>query len=199
VDRFDYRVGAKFGTYATYWIRQTVLRAISDHSRTIRIPVHKGDQVQSLMRERARLTQELGREPPAPELAKAMDIPLQKVDDLYRLAQDPLSLDMAIGADGEAEFGDLIEDARTVKPDSAADASALRTLVADILDDLPAREAQVLRLRYGLVDGEQHVLEEIGRRLGVSRERARQIEVRALSRLRHPAHARRLREFIELS
>lgn len=195
-NKFNYRLGHKFSTYATWWIRQAVTRAIADQSRTIRVPVHMGDQINRLMRVSHRLTQELGREPSSEELAQAMDIPTQKAEQMITFARRPLSLDMPTDDEEESALGDFIEDEGAVVPVEAVSASMLRDVIMEILQELPPREVRVLQLRYGLVDGETYTLEEVGKKLGVTRERVRQIEAQALSRLRHPAHARRLRDFL---
>ena len=196
-NKFNYRLGHKFSTYATWWIRQAVTRAIADQSRTIRVPVHMGDQINRLMRVSHRLTQELGREPSSEELAQAMDIPTQKAEQMITFARRPLSLDMPTDDEEESALGDFIEDESAVVPVEAVSASMLRDVIMEILQELPPREVRVLQLRYGLVDGETYTLEEVGKKLGVTRERVRQIEAQALSRLRHPAHARRLKDFLK--
>jgi RNA polymerase primary sigma factor len=195
-NKFNYRLGHKFSTYATWWIRQAVTRAIADQSRTIRVPVHMGDQINRLMRVSHRLTQELGREPSSEELAQVMDIPTQKAEQMITFARRPLSLDMPTDDEEESALGDFIEDESAVVPVEAVSASMLRDVIMEILQELPPREVRVLQLRYGLVDGETYTLEEVGKKLGVTRERVRQIEAQALSRLRHPAHARRLKDFL---
>ncbi|HIE37658.1 MAG TPA: sigma-70 family RNA polymerase sigma factor [Anaerolineales bacterium] len=195
-NKFNYRLGHKFSTYATWWIRQAVTRAIADQSRTIRVPVHMGDQINRLLRVSHRLTQELGREPTSKELAKALDIPTHKAEQMIRFARRPLSLDMPTDDEEESVLGDFIEDDEAVAPPEAVSAAMLRGVLDDILQNLPPREVRILRLRYGLVDGETYTLEEVGKKLGVTRERVRQIEAQALSRLRHPAHSRRLKDFL---
>jgi len=194
--KFDYRLGHKFSTYATWWIRQAVTRALSDQSRTIRVPVHLGDQIGRLMRTTHRLAQHLGREPTTEELAAAVDISTRKVEEILQAMHLPLSLDMATGEEWETDFGDFIEDETTPAPDEDVAATILRELLQDMMQHLPPREMHVLRLRYGLVDGETHSLEAVGRKLEVTRERVRQIEARALKRLRHPKCARRLRDYL---
>ena len=195
-DKFDYRLGNKFSTYATWWIRQAVTRAIADHSRTIRIPVHMGDQINKLLRTTHRLTQDLGREPTCEELAVELEIPARKVQDMLRMARRPLSLEVPTSDDGESELGDFIEDETGIAPADEASTAILRELLDGILDDLPPREVRILQLRYGLIDGETYTLEQVGRKLGVTRERVRQIEAQALSRLRHPTRIRRLKGFL---
>ena len=195
-NKFDYRRGNRFSTYATWWIRQAVTRAIADQARTIRLPVHMGDQVRKLMRTSHRLTQELGRQPTSGELAAAMDIPERKVKNMLRAARFPLSLDMPAGSEGDGELGDFVEDKNSLMPEEEVTRSALRELVQEALQDLPPREVRILQLRYGLDGGRTHTLEEVGRKLGVTRERVRQIEAQALGRLRHPVHSRWLRDFV---
>jgi RNA polymerase primary sigma factor len=196
-NKFNYHLGHKFSTYATWWIRQAVTRAIADQSRTIRVPVHMGDQINKLLRTSHRLTQELGREPTTEELANAMDIPTRKAEEMLRVARRPLSLEMPTDDEGESELGDFIEDEDSTAPDEEVTSAMLRELLQDILQDLPPREVRILQLRYGLVDGETYTLEEVGKKLGVTRERVRQIEAQALSRLRHPTHSRKLKDFLK--
>jgi len=195
-DKFDYRMGNKFSTYATWWIRQAVTRAIADHSRTIRIPVHMGDQINRLLRTTHRLTQDLGREPTLDELATEMEVPRRKVENMLRVARRPLSLEIPTNEDGEGELGDFIEDETSRPPDDEAASTILRELLDGLLEDLPPREVRILQLRYGLVDGETYTLEQVGKKLGVTRERVRQIEAQALSRLRHPTRIRKLKGFL---
>ena len=194
--KFDYTMGNKFSTYATWWIRQAVTRAIADQSRTIRIPVHMGDQINKLLRTTHRLTQELGREPTPEEMAGALDLATEKVENMLQVARRPLSLELPIDEEGDSELGDFIENDEAAAPADVVSSSILRDLLQDVLEDLPPREVRILQMRYGLVDGETYTLEEVGQKLGVTRERIRQIEVQALSRLRHPAHARKLRDFL---
>ncbi len=194
--KFDYTLGNKFSTYATWWIRQAVTRAIADQSRTIRIPVHMGDQINKLLRTTHRLTQELGRDPSAEEMAEALDLETERVENMLQVARRPLSLELPIDEDGDSELGDFIENDESVAPAEVVSSSILRDLLLDVLEDLSPREVRILQMRYGLVDGQTYTLEEVGQKLGVTRERIRQIEVQALSRLRHPAHARKLRDFL---
>lgn len=196
-DKFDYTLGNKFSTYATWWIRQAVTRAIADQSRTIRIPVHMGDQINKLLHITHRLTQELGREPTPRELGARLDIPTQKVEEMLKAARQPLSLEMPVDEEGESELGDFVEDDGKNAPDETVSSAMLHDLLQEILEDLPPREVRILQMRYGLVDGKTYTLEEVGNKLGVTRERIRQIEVQALGRLRHPTHARRLRDFLK--
>jgi RNA polymerase primary sigma factor len=196
-NKFNYQLGHKFSTYATWWIRQAVTRAIADQSRTIRVPVHMGDQINRLLRTTHRLTQELGREPTPTELADALEIPTHKVEEMLRVADLALSLEMPSDDQGDSELGDFIEDEDSTASDEAVTRALLREEIKDILQDLPPREVRILQLRYGLVDGKTYTLEEVGKKLGVTRERVRQIEAQALSRLRHPARSRRLKDFLE--
>jgi RNA polymerase primary sigma factor len=194
--KFDYTLGNKFSTYATWWIRQAVTRAIADQSRTIRIPVHMGDQINKLLRTTHRLTQELGREPSPDEMAHALDLATEKVENMLQVARRPLSLELPVDEEGDSELGDFIENDEAVAPADVVSSGILRDLLREVLEDLPPREVRILQMRYGLVDGKTYTLEEVGQKLGVTRERIRQIEVQALSRLRHPAHARKLRDFL---
>ncbi|MBN1177821.1 MAG: sigma-70 family RNA polymerase sigma factor [Anaerolineae bacterium] len=196
-NKFNYRLGHKFSTYATWWIRQAVTRAIADQSRTIRVPVHMGDQINRLLRVSHRLTQELGRDPTSTELAQALDITARKVEQMLEVARRPLSLEMPTDEEGDSTLGDFIEDEGAADPSQSVGDSVLREMIQEILQDLPPREVRILQWRYGLVDGETYTLEEVGKKLGVTRERVRQIEAQALSRLRHPTHSRRLRDFLK--
>jgi RNA polymerase primary sigma factor len=197
VGKFDYRRGHKFSTYATWWIRQAVTRAIAEQSRTIRLPVHMSDQVNRLLRTNHQLMQELGREPTSGELAGAMEIPPRKAEEMMRIARHPLSLETPANDEGESVLGDFIEDEDSPTLDEVTTASMLQVLLREALLDLSPREARILRLRYGLVDGETRTLDKIGKKLGVTRERVRQIEISALSRLRHPMRSRRLKGFLK--
>lgn len=196
VNKFDYRLGNKFSTYATWWIRQAITRAIADQSRTIRVPVHLADQINKLIRTTHQLTQELGREPTLADLATALDIPTSKAERMLQAAHIPLSLDMPVDDEGDSELSEFIEDGNTSVPDEKVVSDILHSLLGDILQDLPPREVRILQLRYGLTGGKAHTLEEAGRKLGVTRERVRQIEAQALKRLRHPKCSRRLRDFL---
>ncbi len=193
-NKFNYKLGHKFSTYATWWIRQAVTRAIADQSRTI--PVHMGDQINKLLRTAHRLTQELGREPTTEELAAELEIPVRKVEEMLKVARRPLSLEMPTDDEEESELGDFIEDEDSPAPEEEVTSSMLREVLQEILQDLPPREVRILQMRYGLVDGETYTLEEVGKKLGVTRERVRQIEAQALSRLRHLTRARKLRDFL---
>jgi RNA polymerase primary sigma factor len=197
-NKFDYRRGNKFSTYATWWIRQAVSRAVADQGRTIRIPVHMGDQINKLVRTTRRLAQKLGREPTTEEVADALEIPIDKAEDMMQVARPTLSLEMPTDDEGKGEFGDFIEDEGCTPLDEEVTSTMLQEVFEDILQYLPPREVRILKLRYGLEGGERHTLEEVGQKLGVTRERVRQIEVRALSRLRHPRHRRRLKEYLRM-
>ena len=195
-NKFDYKRGHKFSTYATWWIRQAVTRAIADQSRTIRVPVHMGDQINKMLRISHQLTQQLGRGPTPEELAAEMEIPVRKVEQMLDVARRPLSLEMPTDEEEESTLGDFVEDIDSPSPPDEVSSTMLRDLLLEILVDLPPREVKILQMRYGLLDGQTYTLEEVGKKLGVTRERVRQIEAQALSRLRHPAHARRLRDFL---
>jgi RNA polymerase primary sigma factor len=195
-NKFDYKRGHKFSTYATWWIRQAVTRAIADQSRTIRVPVHMGDQINKMLRISHQLTQRLGRDPAPEELAAELEIPVRKVEQMLDVARRPLSLEMPTDDQEESTLGDFVEDTDSPAPPEEVSAAILKDLLMEILTDLPPREVKILQMRYGLLDGQTYTLEEVGRKLGVTRERVRQIEAQALSRLRHPAHARRLRDFL---
>ena len=194
--KFDYKRGFKFSTYATWWIRQAVTRAIADQGRTIRVPVHMGDQISKLRRVQNQLKQVYSREPTLAELAENMDLPIKKVEDMLKVSRRPLSLEMPIDDEGESMLGDFIEDQESPAPDDTASHNLLREHLVSVLDTLPPREVRVLQLRYGLLDGKTCTLEEVGRKMGVTRERVRQIEAQALRRLRHPGVAVALREFL---
>jgi RNA polymerase primary sigma factor len=194
--KFDYRRGHKFSTYATWWIRQAVTRAIADQGRTIRVPVHMGDQINKLLRVSHSLTQELGREPNPEELATAMQVPVKKAEQMIQVARRPISLETPTDEDEDSVLGDFIMDEDSVAPIDAVTSNMLREQITEILNGLPPREVRILQLRYGLVDGQSYTLEEVGKKLGVTRERVRQIEAQALSRLRHPTHARKLRDYL---
>jgi RNA polymerase primary sigma factor len=194
--KFDYHRGHKFSTYATWWIRQAVTRAIADQGRTIRVPVHMGDQINKLIRTSHRLTQELGREPTVQELADSLEVPLRKAEQMIKVARRPLSLEMPTDDEADSVLGDFIEDMESPEPVEMVTSEMLRDQLNDILSGLPPREVRILQMRYGLVDGETYTLEEVGKKLGVTRERVRQIEAQALSRLRHPTHSRKLRDYL---
>jgi len=194
--KFDYRRGHKFSTYATWWIRQAVTRAIADQGRTIRVPVHMGDQINKLLRVQHQLTQRLGRDPSVEELAVALDVTPQKVENMIQVARRPLSLETPTDDEEDSVLGDFIQDEEVPAPDETATYNLLREHLDTVLNSLPPREVRILQLRYGLLDGQAYTLEEVGRKMGVTRERVRQIEAQALSRLRHPAIRRRLREYL---
>ena len=194
--KFDYRSGHKFSTYATWWIRQAVTRAIADQGRTIRVPVHMGDQINKLLRVQHQLTQRLGRDPSVEELAVALEVTPQKVENMIQVARRPLSLETPTDDEEDSVLGDFIQDDEFPAPDDTATYNLLREHLESVLDGLPPREVRILQLRYGLLDGQAYTLEEVGRKMGVTRERVRQIEAQALSRLRHPAIRRKLREYL---
>jgi RNA polymerase primary sigma factor len=194
--KFDYRRGHKFSTYATWWIRQAVTRAIADQGRTIRVPVHMGDQINKLLRVQHQLTQRLGRDPSVEELANALEVTPQKVENMIQVARRPLSLETPTDDEEDSVLGDFIQDDEVPAPDETATYNLLREHLDFVLNGLPPREVRILQLRYGLLDGQAYTLEEVGRKMGVTRERVRQIEAQALSRLRHPAVRRKLREYL---
>jgi len=194
--KFDYRRGHKFSTYATWWIRQAVTRAIADQGRTIRVPVHMGDQINKLLRISHQLTQRLGREPSTDELAEALTVTPKKVENMIQVARRPLSLETPTDEEEDSVLGDFIEDEESPAPAETVTQNLLREHLAEVLNTLPPREVRILQLRYGLLDGQSYTLEEVGRKMGVTRERVRQIEAQALSRLRHPSHRRRLSDYL---
>ncbi len=194
--KFDYRRGHKFSTYATWWIRQAVTRAIADQGRTIRVPVHMGDQINKLLRIQHQLTQKLGRDPTIDELAEALDVTPKKVENMIKVSRRPLSLETPTDNEDDSVLGDFIEDDEIPAPDETATYNLLKEHLNVILNTLPPREVRILQLRYGLLDGQAYTLEEVGRKMGVTRERVRQIEAQALSRLRHPTIRRKLRDYL---
>jgi RNA polymerase primary sigma factor len=194
--KFDYRRGHKFSTYATWWIRQAVTRAIADQGRTIRVPVHMGDQINRLLRTSHQLTQHLGRDPTTEELAEALQVTPKKVENMIQVARRPISLETPTDEEEDSILSDFIQDEESPAPSDAVTESLLREQLRDVLHTLPPREVRILQLRYGLHDGQSYTLEEVGRKMGVTRERVRQIEAQALSRLRHPSHRRMLVDYL---